>query len=250
MHQQPKPTYVEDYVGKIVSDKEIDAEMARELLWHLLDARNRVSSLMNRAMIGTLATGAAFELLNRQLISEASAGGIRLAKLDPLRLLLPVLLAYLFLRVTVLAREAKLLETCFHELARQRFPGFHSSNINYLLIPPAGFAVGEVPTQLTRMGQRTRAIYSVLVGGEIAIMGFAPPVIIIYMYVQLFRREGLDHPAVWIGLATVIALLAAAYATLSIEANTRGRKAQAQPSEPPAPTWPPPVPRTGSDAQP
>lgn len=244
LKRQSKPMYVEDYVRLAVTGKEMDADMTRELLWRLLDASQRMNTSMNRAMIGTLATGAAFELLNRELVSEVSGGGIKLAQLDPLRLLLPAVLAYLFLRTTVLARETKLLDECFQEIVRQRYPGFFSSNINYLLTPPAGFAVGEFPTQLARMGKRTGAIHRIVVGVEVAIMAFAPPVIVTYMYVQLFLREGPGSLAVWVGLAVTLLVLGAAYTILLIEANTAVPDTTAPPRKPEAAA---PAPRVDFD---
>ncbi|MEV4821268.1 hypothetical protein [Micromonospora sp. NPDC049274] len=241
LKRQPNPMYVRDYVRLIVSDTEMDADMTRELLWRLLDARHRMVSLMNRALIGTLAAGAAFEFLNRGLISEVSGVGMTLAKLDPLRLLLPAVLAYLFLRASVLSREAKLLDECFQELVRQRYPGFFSSNVSFLLSPSAGFAVGEFPAELASMSARTRAVHQAVVGVELVIMSFAPPVLIIYMYVQLFLHVGPANPAVWIGLVVSTLVLGATYATLFIEANSGRTGTPAQPCNPePAP----PAPRT------
>jgi hypothetical protein len=195
--------------------RESTPELLRETLWRLVDAVKDTTRTSRRAIFTLWSAAALFELISRNLLSEASFAGVKLSRLDFLTLFLPVAVAYLMLRFMSNGRNLAVYTGTLYAVARRGFPGMYRSDLDRVLVAVGGYTTVWMPVSYSRHLKKTELL-AVFV--ELSTAGAAPPAFLSYAYWRLFSVRGPDDVGVWLSLAAALLLivLAAAFASIGI----------------------------------
>ena len=194
-------------VDSFISADETDVEFIREYLWRILDRVQEFAKATQRSFIGSVLLAVLFELLNRNLVSETSAGGVRLAKINFIKPFIPIAIGYLWLRISVLLQEGKILTEAYYCITEIKFPGLHSSTIDDFLVPTTTPTAAEVPIRFT---SNPRAI-SFIRGVEVVFYFSLPVAFSVYAFIQLFGSSGFSDVTIWFSFALTVPLLVGGY---------------------------------------
>lgn len=165
---------------------ESNPELARESLWRILAVLDQAQKSVKRDAILVIILAAAFEMLNRKLIGEASALGIKAAKLEFLKYILPVAMGYVSFRAALFVRERKLMTAVYYELTSSAFPVLRNSRIDVVIHPSSSLHVNSPPESW--LTPRTKSVTTFLDLAEGAMVRAIIPVgFTIYAALQLFR---------------------------------------------------------------
>ncbi|MFI5851529.1 hypothetical protein ACIA7R_27475 [Micromonospora chalcea] len=192
-------------LDEFLLSNEAEPELIRECFWRFVDRVKEVTELQKRSALLGLAVILAFELLNRRLVSETAVGGFKLAKLDFLKILAPVVASYFFLRMASLGRDRAVYVQIVYRFASSRYTGLYRSELDRLLTQGSGPLVNRVPTTFVDSWRSWPGeLASIL---ETLFFYATPIVFCFYSFYQLFGAEGFGSVYVWWSLVTAVVLL-------------------------------------------
>lgn len=156
-----------------------------------------------------------FELINRNLLSEASFGGVKFSKLGFITLFIPVAVAYLMLRFMSTGRNLSVYTGVLYKITMRRYPHMYRADLDRVLAAVGGDTVTWMPVSYSRHLKGAEFL-ALLV--ELVTTSAGPLAFLIYAYCRLFLDRGLDDFGVWISLAGTLSLvlLATAFAFMGI----------------------------------
>ena len=193
-------------VNEFLDAKEISDDFAKECMWKLLEREKEHAAGIKRAATTMVVFVALFELLNRNLVDQASGFGVKLARLDFLITVIPVAVAYLFLRVASMSLARTKVKEAVYGISRKRFPALYLSDIDGLLLADPRPATIDVPSSFFR-GTMTRTFVNFAGAAEAILIGSAVIAFEIYASFQLFHRYGIENIAAWLSLLVSLILL-------------------------------------------
>jgi hypothetical protein len=202
----------QDAIAQLTKDS--TPEFLREFLWRLVDTINNLNKAVRRDLITIVILTCVAELLNRGLISEASAAGIKLAKLGFLGYVLPVAIAYLLFRAASLGRDSDILISVHDALANSAFPGYSRSDLNTLLILTD--APDTKSPSKSFLTPRAYSLANFIYISEALLFLFGTTAICAYFILRLFVSTASPHVGAWVSGAITAIFLALTYLTASL----------------------------------
>lgn len=196
-------------------DQAIDSpELAREAFWRLLDNIKASHNRVKRSFALTAFFALAFELLNRGLVSEASVGGVKLVKLEPLKFVVPIAIGFLFFNAMSAIRDRNVVSSLYGRVSEAVYPDLHESGIDAALAP-AGLLTSIFPD--VYVSDRTRGLAAAFSTFEhVAVAILLPVGFFIYTTVQLFSQSGVASLGAWVSAVLTAILIAAGLAIMLI----------------------------------
>ncbi len=186
-------------------------ELARDLLGRVLDSIRDMHKRLTRDLVLSALLVLLFELLNRNLIGEASAVGVKVSKLGELKYLIPIAVGFLLFRVAALLIERNISWDAYTAYCNTAYPQVKNSHlINFIV--PFGYVVSTGPVPEPFSGGWPKAYRMFLTFAEVFLLAIAVPIgFITYAVVQLFRQGEPPHIAAIVVAVVSGALLLAAY---------------------------------------
>lgn len=193
-------------------------ELAREAFWRLLDNIRHFQNSAMRSFTLMIFFALAFELLNRGLVSEASVGAVKLAKLDTLKFIFPVAIGYKYFTAVSAVRDRNIMASAYVRVSDAVYPKLHDSGIDSLLSVPSGLVTSLFPwVYVDDTSARLVAILSAL---EHAVAALVLPVALpAYTLVQVFRQDGADSWQAWTSLVLTVTTVVAGLAVMYIQSR-------------------------------
>jgi hypothetical protein len=208
-----RPT-VADHVKHFLDDVASTSEMKRELLWRLLDAVKEVQKAIKRDLILLAILVFAFELINRKLVGEASAAGIKLSKLEFLRYVIPVALAYIFLRIMITSQHGGALKDAYLRFSEGSFPGLRRSALDVLLAPGPLPLSAQTPDEYLS-GKFVKVLNLIDLTESVLFVYVLPVGFTVYAATQLFRSSATPHIGAVLTSISTVSLLAVSYVVIA-----------------------------------
>jgi hypothetical protein len=193
-------------------------ELAREAFWRLLDNIKHFQTSAMRSLALMVFFALVFELLDLGLISEASIGAIKLAKLETLRFVLPIAIAYKYFTAMSAIRDRNVTANAYVRISDAVYYRLHASGIDSLLSVPSGLVTTIFP--FVYVDNRSRRLASTLSTVEHVLAGFLLPIFLsVYAVVQVFRQDGASAWQTWFSCTATALLLIAGLAIPLIQAG-------------------------------
>ncbi|WP_141714000.1 hypothetical protein [Micromonospora inyonensis] len=205
LDERPRDRDLQSQVDEFLLAKDSDPEFIRECFWRIVDQLREMTSFQRRAALYGLAVFLVFELLNRRLVSETALGGFKLAKLDFLRVLAPVIAGYLFLRLMAIGRDRAVYVQIVYRFSRSKFKGLYRSELDRIFTYSSGPLVSRIPSSFVVPWRSWTVDLAAVLEG--LFFHAVPPAFCLYAFVQLVRTEGVGSLPVWLSLIASIFLL-------------------------------------------
>jgi hypothetical protein len=183
------PNNVGSLVQRFLSAEETTPGMKEACLWRLSDQLTTIAAAERRHTISIGLAMLVFELLNRSLVREASVVGVKISDFGFLQPLLPVAVAFLYLRLMILNRDQEVYTSVYYAVAQQGFPGLYASQIDRLFTSISGYVVSVLPGPFMSRGKRRISFITLMV--ELLLTITLPLAFCIYAYWQLFTRKAI-----------------------------------------------------------
>jgi hypothetical protein len=168
-------------------DADLDREDTRLVFTRILDQIDRIRAVRSRCTFGIVLLLGLFEVVSRPGLTEAEFLGVKLRDFEMIRLGIPVVIAFLFMRIGILAATARVYGVAYRSFVEHYLPTLRSSGIDDLL-PSHARVVGLTERQFYRPGpQRTASSAILLV--EIVVAG-GLLVLLPVEHARLFTGEG------------------------------------------------------------
>jgi hypothetical protein len=186
-------------------------ELARDLLGRILDDAVRLNSRIIREITTMVALAVAFELLNRNLVGEASAFGFKAAKLGFLRYWVPIAIGFLLFRICSIIRDRNFTLDVAEAICAQTYPELTRSGLLSVITPGIWISTASNPPEA--LIERKAFVYRQLTASvEFAVTFFIIPFGFTgYAIIQLFRQSEPPYIAPIIATVLTTALVVAAY---------------------------------------
>ncbi|SNT51855.1 hypothetical protein SAMN05421812_10867 [Asanoa hainanensis] len=175
-----------------------DRETLRFFVESLLAEYRAVESKIARAYLLLLSIGAVYVFLRIGVVGELSMGPVKISKLEPIRLGIPPVLAYLAYSVSALIGRSVMIDAICDEVFRKFLPGVYRQQLHTSLTPSSTIVSSDVE-MVDFIGGPTLLAWGVALKNTVVVC--IPYVIAIAAVVYLFLDPGAPGPAVWIGAA-------------------------------------------------
>lgn len=181
----------EEIVKTFLSSPEADSDFRIQYLWRLIDEITECGKKMTRWVVLSIVLICFFELLNRNLISEASISGIKISHFTFLLYAIPPLVAFIMLTFLALATEQDIFDKTIRELAKAHFSDLQRTDLIELLYADLSVFGNLIPKSLLS-NKRNRGLntYFVVQAGTFLLLY---PIFELYAYTQLFKHSGLTN---------------------------------------------------------
>ncbi len=185
-------------------------ELAREIFGRLLDGIKELDRRIGRDLVTLVGLAFVFELLNRNLLGEATAFGMKAANVGFVRYFIPVGIAFFLFRLFLTIRDRNFNVSIADAICARTYPELARSRLLRIVTPPGAVLSSSNPPD-GLVARRSMAYRNAIDAVEIVTLCFVIPIGFTgYSVAQLFRQS--DSPFIGpiiVAVATTVLLVAA-----------------------------------------